>query len=111
VNKSFLEFLLESLSIDTTILYLSQLKAAGTKSDLVLSICKELKATTYLSGSGGKAYLQEADFNEAQITIDYRESTTPGYPQFHGNFIDGLSILDMLFNVNTSDILGFLKGQ
>jgi hypothetical protein len=87
------------------------LKALGAKSDLVLSICKELKATTYLSGSGGKAYLREADFDEAQIKIEYRGSATPAYPQFHGDFIDGLSVLDMLFNVPATDIISFLKGQ
>jgi hypothetical protein len=109
VNKSFLEFMLDALSIDTKIIYLSQLHAQGTKSDLVLSICRELKADTYLSGFGGKAYLQEQDFIDAGIGIEYKESTTPQYPQFHGDFIDRLSVLDMMMNVPAPDIRRFLQ--
>jgi hypothetical protein len=111
VNRSFLEFLLESLSLDTKIVYLSQLNALGTKSELVLSVCTELKASTYLSGYGGKAYLQEHDFRDAHIEIEYRESTTPRYPQFHGDFIDSLSILDMMLNVTVPEIRSFLQRQ
>jgi len=109
VNKCFLEFLLEALSLDTKIIYLSELQVAGTKSELVLSICKEVNATTYLSGLGGKTYLQGNDFNDAQIAIEYIESATPRYPQFHGSFISDLSILDMLFNVTQAVIKGFLQ--
>jgi len=111
VNKGFLEFLVGSLSLDTRILYLSELQAVGTKSELILSICKELNATTYLSGLGGNTYLQENDFNDAHIVIKYMESATPRYPQFQGNFINDLSILDMLFNVTPTEIRGFLQGR
>ena len=111
VNKCFFEFLLKVLRIETKIVYLSEMASTGSKSDLVLSICKELRASTYLSGTGGKSYLIESDFRNENIDIKYIKSISPCYPQFQGNVIADLSILDMLFNVSQTEIHAWLKGD
>ncbi|KQL46521.1 hypothetical protein AN963_16470 [Brevibacillus choshinensis] len=101
VNQAFFTFLMDSLKIETQVVLLSELQVSGEKSDLVLNICKELCATEYISGYGSKSYLDEKKFADSGIEINYLESIPPVYPQVHGEFIAGLSMIDML--VNSSD--------
>ncbi len=114
VNNHFFNFLISRLNIKKKIVYLSDLSVEGTKSDLVLSICKVLNGNIYISGPGGKSYLNEESFLRSGISIKYQDSVPPIYEQFHGKFIPGLSILDMMFNVSSHDIqeyLGVINGD
>lgn len=104
INEKFLFYIVNKLGLKTKILRTSDLEVAGNKSDLVLNICKILNAKTYISGSGAKGYLIEEDFIRNNIFIEYKESKPPVYEQFNGEFIPGLSILDMMFNVDIEDL-------
>ncbi|TQR32565.1 WbqC family protein [Brevibacillus brevis] len=97
-NQAFFIFLMDSLKINTQVVFLSELQVTGEKSDLVLNICKELCATEYISGYGSKSYLNEKKFIESGVEINYLESISPVYPQVQGEFISGLSMIDMLLN-------------
>ena len=108
INRIFLDYLIRKLNIATKIVYLSELKVNALKSDLVLEICRKLGARSYISGLGAKAYLKEDIFSEAGVDIDYKESVFPVYSQFQGGFIQDLSILDMMFNVNPEKIAEYL---
>lgn len=80
----------------------SELKATGTKSSLVLNICKEVQADVYLSGEGAKDYFEDGDyeaFKKSGIELMFQKFNHPVYPQFNaGEFIAGLGCLDILFN-------------
>ncbi|MBO8164294.1 MAG: WbqC family protein [Brevibacillus sp.] len=109
INRAILDFIVRHLQIQTKIIYLSQLEGVtGEKSELVLNICKRLNARTYVSGMGARAYLNEDMFAKDDIQICYLESTPPTYKQFHGDFIPGLSMLDMMMNVEREDIERYL---
>jgi hypothetical protein len=109
VNGRFLDFMIEQLRIDTKIVRMSDMDVDSAKSDLILDICTALGATAYLSGVGGKAYLDESSFSDAGITIEYAEPVQPAYKQFNGDFISGLSMLDMMLNVDVSEINRYLE--
>ncbi len=101
LNKSFNDLLLDFLNIKTPTIMASELNISGTSSDLILNICKELGATTYLSGIGGKKYLIEEDFLESQIEVVYQaKERTKQYnqPFVDLGFVSDLSIIDLLFN-------------
>ncbi len=69
---------------------------------------KKLDATTYLSGIGGKNYLDETLFVKNNITLKYQNYLPINYKQIHSSqFISNLSILDMLCNIgpNTLDLI------
>ena len=71
-----------------------------TSSEKLLNICKEVKATKYVSGPGGKNYLDEKIFQKNHIDIEYRKYTPILYSQLNSkSFIPNLSILDLLFNM------------
>jgi len=109
VNNAFMTYILEQLDIKTKMVLMSELEYQGEKSALVMDICSTLGATTYLSGNGSKAYLNEGEFSAAGIKIEYMESINPVYTQIHGEFISNLSILDMLFNVDKKTIKDYLN--
>lgn len=76
----------------------------GKKNELVLNICKALGADGYLSGNGARKYTDENTFAQAGIMLRYQSITVPTYEQRGTQeFVGGLSILDMLFNVGAKE--------
>lgn len=95
---SQLHFWLDQFGIETPIVKGSEMAASGYKSDLVLALCKELNASTYISGLHGRDYLQEADFTAVGIGVIYQSYSHPVYPQLYGDFLPAMSIIDFWFN-------------
>ena len=100
INIKILKTIFEWLDVKTKIIFESELNVKGTSSEKLLNICKEVKATKYVSGSGGKNYLDEKIFQKNHIDIEYQKYTPISYSQLNSkSFIPNLSILDLLFNM------------
>lgn len=110
VNSAFLHFVLDEFDLKTEVVQMSALNCSGEKSALVMDICLKQGATTYLSGTGSKDYLDEAAFNDNGISIEYLPSVNPVYRQVHGEFIPDLSFLDLIFNQDKDTIKNYLFG-
>jgi hypothetical protein len=78
--------------------YSSEIDAGGTKSDLVLNLCRATGANAYLSGSLGRNYLDETSFAAAGIEVMYQNYVHPPYSQVWPGFESHLCVLDLLFN-------------
>lgn len=101
LNIESMTLMLRWMNIRTPILRSSQMQAKGAASDLILNLCLEAGATSYLSGTGGKNYLRSDAFEQAGIEIVYQTSLLPeGYPQLFPKvgFINSLSALDIILN-------------
>lgn len=61
------------------IVWSSRLVADGKKGERVLAICRELGATTYVSGCEGSKYLDEAAFAAAGVEIEIARFERPSY--------------------------------
>lgn len=72
---------------------------SGKGDDLLLTICKELRAKKYLSGISGREYMNAQKFERSGITVTYQEFFHPIYHQCYQPFIPCLSALDLLFNL------------
>ncbi len=108
-NQPFIDFVIRYLGIETQILKMSKMNANGKASELVLNLCQSAKASVYISGRGSESYLDSAAFRDAQIEIRYLESIPPQYSQFQGGeFISGLSILDMMMNLDQNKMRNYL---
>ena len=107
INCELIELVRVSLGIGARVIKASELAVSGQSSDLLLALCKDLGATTYLSGQGGKKYLDVTKFEAAGIAVEYQEFLHPHYHQGGGEFVPNLSILDLLFHagVESSAIL------
>lgn len=66
--------------------------------DRLIGICKNLKATHYLTGNSAKNYLDEKLFAKNGIILEYQEYKHPTYKQLWGDFIPYLSVIDLIFN-------------
>lgn len=88
----------EVLKISTPVRYASKLQSQGKKDDLILNICREVGATTYLSGPFGREYLDENKFHQAGIIIEYQDYVHPEYHQHFHPFEPFLSTLDLIMN-------------
>jgi len=86
------------LGIKTEIMRASLLNAGGKSTELLVNILKELNASTYLSGKGGAKYQNEDVFKTIGIKLIYSNFEHPNYPQLWEGFLEGLSIVDLLFN-------------
>lgn len=97
-----LGFWLSEFGIRTRVVRSSDLQVAGSKSALILAICRRLAATEYLSGPFGKNYLDEESFSDAGISVRYHEFQQPVYAQLFGDFVPHLSVVDYWMNCGTS---------
>ncbi|MHC1783314.1 MAG: WbqC family protein [Anaerolineaceae bacterium] len=76
----------------------SQLKPSGAGDDRLISLVQLTGGDIYVSGKGGQNYQDPEKFARAGIRLEIHTYSPIPYPQIHGNFIGGLSILDLLFN-------------
>jgi hypothetical protein len=89
-----------ALGIDnTTFLRSSDLNLDGNRTTRLVSILKDLGANHYISGPSAKSYLDEAVLKKNGITLEFMSYDYPEYPQYKGEFIGEVTILDLLFNV------------
>jgi|LakMenEpi03Aug12_release.lakeMendotaPanAssembly.Ray.scaffolds.fasta_scaffold166017_3 hypothetical protein len=62
----------------------------------VIAILEHFGAKRYLSGLGGKNYLETELFEKSGITLEYMSYGVKQYPQMFGGFKSEVSILDMI---------------
>ena len=95
------KWMLEKLETKTQCVRASDLKhIGGESSKLVASICRELGATFYLTGTGALAYLKTDDFSAINCEIHVQEWKPFEYQQASESigFVNDLSTLDLLLN-------------
>jgi hypothetical protein len=88
------------LGIDTEFHLSTEFILPSGKSEKIISIIHQLEGTKYFSGPSAKSYIDEDLFAINDIKISYMDySKYPAYTQPWGDFIHGVSILDLLFCV------------
>lgn len=93
------------LKLKTPLIKASSLSILPAKKEnLLLEICKFLKADEYLSPDGSKNYLEPARalFMNKGVSVEYFDMIHPVYTQQNNNFIKYLSVIDLLFNAKNS---------
>lgn len=101
LNIALVTLMLRWTNIHTPIMMSSSMNGEGTASDLVLALCLEVGAKQYLSGTGGRNYLDHDAFEKAGVEIIYRPSVLcTEYPQLfpQAGFMNHLSALDIILN-------------
>lgn len=91
------------LKLSTPIVYASTLGVAAVdRNQRLIEVCERIGATTYLSGQGGRKYNDAALFLQNGIRLSYTGFARPEYPQLHGEFVAGLSVIDAILNCGTA---------
>ncbi len=98
MNTALITKLAAQLELKPRIVKLSELGIDAHSTELLVALCRKLGADTYRSGPSGKKYLDADKFAHAGITLDVFQYWPKPYPQLWGDFVPGLSVIDMLVN-------------
>jgi hypothetical protein len=111
VNLSFIKAVNNILKIDTLIKSSADFDVVGGQTERLLNICKACDAGVYLSGPAAKEYFDEKLAHDYGIELEWMDySNYVAYPQLHGEFEHGVSILDLIFNMGENSI-GYMKSH
>lgn len=98
-NRVLIEIICGYLGIQTKITNSWDYQLIGGKTERLINFCQQANASVYVSGPAAKAYLDEHEFTDSGIHLYWFEYPEyPKYPQRWGEFVHGVSVLDLLFN-------------
>lgn len=103
-------YLRRQFAIEAPIRLESEVGSTGVSTERLVSLCRKLGADAYLSGSGGRDYLDEEAFANAGIKLSYQEFRPPRYSQRFGEFLPNLAAVDLLFNCGAKESAAILRG-
>jgi hypothetical protein len=99
INYCFIKLINSILEIDTPVFWSHDFVVSDEKSTRLLDICQQLKADCYVSGPAAKDYLNEEMFKVKGIEVEWMSyNGYQPYRQLHGEFAQGVSVLDLIFN-------------
>jgi hypothetical protein len=110
LNLEMTVWFFEQLGIKTPWKIESAIGTGTQSTDRLIELLKKTGAKTYLSGSGGKDYMDEARFQQEGLGLQYQHYTHPTYPQRYGDFLPYMSIVDLLMHCGP-DSLKVLRGN
>jgi hypothetical protein len=99
LNRSFIEAVCAYLGITTKITNSWDYNLIEGKTERIADLCAQAGGSEYVSGPAAKDYIEDRIFTERGIKLiwfDY--AGYPEYPQPWGDFVHGVTILDLLFN-------------
>lgn len=91
----------------------SAMAGEGARSQLLLSLCRQLGARRYHTSAGSRDYLEadEPMFAAAGIAVSYQDWPHPEYAQQGAGFISHLSVVDALANLGAAGTAALLRAQ
>jgi hypothetical protein len=99
LNTSFIQAICDYLEISTKITYSWDYQLIDGKTERLADLCRQTGATEYISGPSAKDYVVKEVFDNLNIQLTWFDYTGyPEYPQLWGEFVHGVTILDLLFN-------------
>lgn len=99
INYRFIRGINELLGIKTAIRCSGEFNLADEKSQRLLSLCKAVSATMYLSGPAAKEYLKTELFEREGIGVEWMDYIGyKEYRQLYQKFEHGVTIIDLIFN-------------
>ena len=107
LNLKLLKYFMECLGINVPIVKASEYSFNGVGSELVLDMCIQLGADSYIFGEQGKNYADVDSFRKKNVYVEFQDYIHPVYSQVGREFLPYMSIVDLLFNegANSFDIL------
>ena len=112
LNVCIIKYIMKELGIDTPLHFESEIGTTRTGTKRIIEICGKLEADVYLSGTGGRDYLDEKRFAENGIELVYQAFEHPVYSQCYAedesSFLRDMAAIDILFNegLKSGGILG-----
>ena len=111
LNEAIIRYLLKLFDIKPVIVRSSNMDISEElhKTDLNLKIVKKVGGDVYISGIGGKKYLDVEKFTKNRVTVKFFEFEPFEYPQRWPGFEPYMSVIDLLFNVGAEKSRELIK--
>jgi len=114
-NTNIIKKICELLKIDTEIKIFSKMNisinSVEVAGDWALRICETLGAESYINPPGGENIFDKSAFVKSNIKLIIQDFKNINYPVRGYEFIEGLSIIDVLMWNHLSDIKYYLDNQ
>lgn len=112
LNIDLIGWICEHLGIKKELIRSSSLNVEGSKTELLVNICKCLGARHYLSAEGSRTYIEENNlFDKNGIELSYHSYNHPEYTQLYGDFIPHMSAIDLLLNEGPASLSIIRSGR
>jgi hypothetical protein len=98
LNVSITLYLMKCFGIEKEVLSSSQHGVTGEKTAMLIDMCRKAGCDTYVSGWGGKSYVDVEEFRRQGLHHRFVRLDHPVYPQQGDPFIPNLAAIDLLFN-------------
>jgi hypothetical protein len=99
VNRKFITAICSVLGIKTLVLSATDFTLVEGKTERLVDLCIQRRATDYYTGPAAKNYLDESLFKKENIRVHYIDySGYSEYPQQFPPFEHGVTVLDLIFN-------------
>tara|TARA_R110002072_G_scaffold302603_1_gene486629 strand:- start:83887 stop:84603 length:717 start_codon:yes stop_codon:yes gene_type:complete len=99
LNVKLIRGICDYLGITTPIVNARDYPVTGSGTNRVIALLKRAGATCYLSGPAARDYLDEEQFSENSIRLEYKTYDYDPYPQLWGDFVGNVSVLDLIANL------------
>src|SRR5262249_2145268 len=83
LDVDLMKWAMTILGITTPMRIASEIKPEGQRTEYHISVCKLVGAGTYLSGAGGKLYMDMARFEAEGLEVIFQQYTAREYPQLY----------------------------
>lgn len=102
---------LRYLGIERKIICSSQIEKDNTlrAQNRIIAICKKMQTDMYINPIGGQLLYREDDFAKENIDLRFIKTAIKPYEQFGGEFVGGLSFIDILMFNDIIKINNMLK--
>lgn len=81
----------------------SELGVVGRKTELIVNLCHATGERSFLFGGHGKDYADLALLRDHGIEPVFQGYEHPVYPQRHGAFVAGMSVVDAILNIGMAE--------
>ena len=110
LNLHLIKWVCRHFEIHTPIRMSREFQPQGVKTERLIGILRQVKATTYLSGPAAQAYLLPQMFEQADIRLEYKQYDYPEYDQLYPPFETAVSVIDLLF-MKGKDAIFYLENK
>lgn len=105
LNRTMIEAVCAYLGIATKISNSSDYELVEGKTERLVALCEQAKASVYVSGPAARDYVVEELFAEKGIGLQWFDySGYSEYSQLWGEFEHAVTVLDVLFNCGTDSM-------
>lgn len=112
LNLLIISELCNVLDIKTRIIRANEMKVIGKKTELLIDILKQLKATEYIVGKSGFDYMDLNYFSDNKINLSAHSFSHPKYKPYNfTKFTDIPSVIDVIANLGKFKVMEAIKNQ